>query len=97
MKITRARKRLTDDLGADDRAIASNELPIGFVFEENLRNPGYHERINQAEQDSCPNHHKKGCDQMFLHTSSRYAKPILTMNMSISLIPTNGAIKPPTP
>jgi hypothetical protein len=34
---------------------------------------------------------------MFFHTSTRYAKPIPTMNMSMSLIPTNGAIRPPTP
>src|SRR5664280_130136 len=97
MQVPRPDESLPDNPRADDFLIARDELPVGFVAKHQLRQRCDHQRINKAQQYRHDDCHQDCNLKILLHRSSSYASPTPVMNMSISLIPMNGTIIPPTP
>ena len=54
----------SDDARSDSRAGALNELPVGFVVEQQLRQRGHRQRINDADQDSRHDRHEHGGNEI---------------------------------
>ena len=70
----------------DDRA-------VGLVVERHLADAGDHQWVDPAEQDGEDDHHQDGGKDL----ASHHLTPSAVTIMSMSLMPTNGAIRPPTP
>jgi len=70
MKIFRAREGLGDDAGADGFSAAGNDLSVGLVFEENLRQSCDQQRVEDSQQNRCGDGHSERGDEMFCHKSS---------------------------
>src|SRR5579864_1884248 len=96
MEILGSGERLADNARTDGLSVAIADLAIRFVFEQDLRYRGDHERINHTQQDRGSDGHKKCSDEMFLHKNPQ-ARCTAVISMSMSLMPTKGAINPPTP
>jgi len=69
MEVAGSCERLADDPRTNRGSVSLNELPIGFVFEGKLRNPGDHERINNSQEYRRPYRHEHCCNQVFFHVS----------------------------
>ena len=131
MQVSRRAESLADNSRTDNRPIgARQQLTIGLVVKQRLRQTGHHQRIDDAQQDRRYDRHQD-CDfkillhgffqvELLVHHGDTedtevlaflsflcasvslwlqllYAKPILVISMSISLIPMNGTMIPPTP
>src|ERR1039458_2774569 len=88
---------LPDNPRADDLAIARDQLPVGFVAEQQLCQPRDHQGVDESQQHRRDDGHQDCNLKILLHTSSSYASPTPVIIMSISLIPMNGMMMPPKP
>ena len=61
MEVARAGKWLPDDARADDLAIPRDELSVGLVGKDQLRQPGDHQRIDDPQQNRRHDGHQH-CD-----------------------------------
>ena len=51
MKVGCTKKSLADNPGSHNRVTVSDELAVGFVFKQHLRNARDDERVGEAEGD----------------------------------------------
>src|SRR6516165_3825252 len=97
MKVARVREVLTDKLGADDLAVFLDQAPIRLTGEEKLREPGHAQGIGQACDDRHQDDHDDSGSDLSQHYCSPQARPAADTAISISLMPMNGTMIPPTP
>ncbi len=97
MKVAGAGEWLSHDPRADDSAVAHDELAVGLVGEEHLRDAGDDQRINDSQQNGRGDGHQDCGNKILFHRCASYANPMRLISMSISLIPMNGAMMPPKP
>src|SRR5262249_39705522 len=87
---------LPDDLGPDDVSAPLAQLAVGLVAEQRLRESRDDERIDEAEEHRRHDGHQEGNDEI-PGDSHVYASLSAVMTTSMILMPTNGAMMPPTP
>src|ERR1700720_3342121 len=107
MKIARPRKWLPDQPRPNYHSIVPlDQLAIGLLGEDQLRESGHQQGIQNSQQDRRRDGHEYRCNKIFLHCSldSILSIPDLpyisltpVINMSISLMPMNGTTSPPNP
>src|ERR1035441_771599 len=97
MQVSRPGECLSNNSRADNFAVAHDQLPIGLVVEEHLRQAGHHQRIDDSQHHGGDDRHQNCNLKILFHRSSSYASPTPMMSMSISLIPMKGTMIPPTP
>src|SRR5579863_3832626 len=96
-------KWLADQMRADNLSVHCDEVAIRLPGEENLREARYYERVDQAQQNRRYNGHQDRSYEVLFHRSFLETNPLsqaqcrVVMIISISLIPMNGAMIPPTP
>ena len=89
---------LPNQAGADHRAVIPLEqAAVGPVGEQQLREPGHAERVDEAGDGRHDNDHHDGGTDLSEHGADPQARPIAVTARSISLMPINGAMMPPTP
>ena len=86
-------ERLTDERGPDHLAVALDERAVGLVGEQGLGDAGHGQRVEEAAEHGEHGHHAQGGDQL----SSHHFTPRAEMTTSMTLMPTNGVMIPPTP
>ena len=90
------REGLADQLGADDHAVALDERAVGGVLPPDLGDRGDDERVGEpadhGEDDDGDQRRAELADER-VHQET----PSAEMTTSMSLMPTNGAMIPPTP
>src|SRR5262249_35303968 len=96
VKVGSAGKTLADDRGPDRPPVAHDELTVRLVAEERLRETRHDEGIHEAQQDGRHDGHQGG-DQEILADAHGQASLNVVMMTSTILMPTNGAMMPPTP
>src|SRR6267143_1770522 len=74
-----------------------NQLSIRLVRKYYLSDTGYHQGVDNSQQDGGCDGHQYRCNQILLHCRLLYASPTRVMSMSISLIPMKGTMIPPAP
>ena len=88
-----ARERLTEERRTHDLTVDLDLGAGGLVVEQPQRDPGQHDRIGEptdhGEDEEDP--------QSGYELASHYLTPKAVMMMSMSLMPMNGAMIPPTP
>src|SRR5262249_32525539 len=102
VKVARCCEPLTDDRRPDDMSTPLAQLSIRLVAEQRLRQPGHDERVDDAEQHRGDHGHQHGNDEIPGEIHIRVhpwpqASLSVVMTTSMSLMPTNGAMMPPTP
>src|SRR5262249_25409419 len=104
-EVARVLKRLADQLGADDFAVALDEAAVGALREQSLREARDEERICEPREHrhQCQHHEGRAnrSEHVILLALSRsegdYASPHRTSTQSIAQMPMNGTISPPRP
>src|ERR1700722_19701086 len=97
MEVLVAGEVLADQRGADDLAVLLDQAAVCLVREHGLGNAGHQQRIDQTgDHRHRDDHHDRGANVFHLLWPLQ-ARPIEVTSMSISLMPTNGTMMPPTP
>ena len=81
---------------ADDLAVDLDERAVGLVVEGHLGDAGDDERVDEAAQHGEHEHAEHGRRELADECTHHFT-PRALMMMSMSLMPTNGAMMPPTP
>ena len=91
-----AGKRLADQAGPDDDAVALDERAVRAAREHHLRDSGDRERVRDPGEQR--EHEERDERREELAADDRHQTiPSPVTARSISLIPTNGATIPPSP
>ena len=77
-----------------DLAVDLDDRPVGLVAEGDLADPPHREREDAAEQHDQADGDEQAGEQL---AAQHQCTPSPAMTRSMSLMPTNGAITPPTP
>ena len=88
---------LADQLGADHLPVLLDQAAVGLMRKDELRDPGHAERIDEAGDDGHDDDHHDGGADLAQHRSDPQARPMAVTARSISLMPMNGTMIPPTP
>ncbi len=94
MEVLGGGERLADQLRADDLAVDLDERTLGLVVEGDLADRRDDEGIHDTGQHGEDDEHADGGRQL---TAQHHETPRALMMRSMSLIPTNGAMIPPSP
>src|SRR5579862_8241872 len=97
MEVGSAREALADDSRTDGFARHPNELPIRLTRKDDLRQPGNDKGIDEAQQNRGGDSHQDCGHQILFHCELHYARPMRVISRSITLMPMNGMMIPPTP
>ena len=97
MKIFVVGEILADQLGADHLAVLLDQAAIGLMRKDELRNAGHAERVDEAGDDGHHDDHHDGRADLAEHMGDPQARPMAVTARSMSLMPTNGTMMPPTP
>ena len=105
MEIFLAGEILPDQFGADYFAVALYQAAIGLMVEQDLGCTGHGQRISEPGYDGHADDHNDGRTDVLQHGSGslkpgwerNQASPTVVISISISLMPTNGAMMPPSP
>ena len=92
-KYSGALKALPDERRPDHLAVPLDERAVGLVREQGLGHAGHGQRVEEAAEHGEHEHHAQGGDQL----SSHHFTPRAEMTTSMSLMPMNGVMIPPTP
>ena len=92
-KYSGALNALADQRRADHLAVALDERAIGLVGEQGLGDTGHGQRVEEAAEHGEHGHHAQGGEQL----PSHHFTPSAEMTTSMTLMPTNGVMIPPTP
>ena len=71
--------------------------PLALCGNSTFASAGHHQRIDDPQQNRGHDGHQYGSNKILLHCGLPYASPTRVISMSISLIPMNGTMMPPTP
>ncbi len=93
MEVLRPLEDLADQRRPDDRAVPLHERAVGPVRERDLRHAGHDQRIDDAHEHGEDEERDDRGNELAAHQRI----PSCVMTMSISLIPMNGAMMPPSP
>ena len=93
MEVLGGAEGLADERGADHLAVALDERAVGLVGEQGLGHAGHGQRVEEAAEHGEHEHHAEGGDEL----SSHHFTPRAEMTTSMTLMPMNGVMIPPTP
>src|SRR5262249_3925212 len=95
LEVGRVRERLADQLGAECVPVrALDQAAVRAEREEELCHGGHRQWVDEPGHDQRHDRDSKRDDCLTQHD---YTIPIVWSTRSIALMPTNGAITPPTP
>ena len=87
---------LADQAAAHDLPVDLDERAVGLVVEGHLGDAGDDERVDEPAQDGEHEHAEHGRGEL-ADEATHHFTPRALMTMSMSLMPMNGAMIPPTP
>ncbi len=86
-------ERLTDQGRPDDLTVAFHQGTVGLVTERHLGDTGDDERVGETGEGGHHGQHEQAGTKLTRHQKT----PSAVMAMSMALMPTKGATRPPTP